>query len=182
MITQRFALVALLGALAGSPVAETPDASVPAQDPVIVTGIITDAGTGRPLNGVQVSVENQGIGALTNHLGVYVLNIRTAWAGREITVVAEMIGYEAARQILRLGLGTTTLNFALDASILALEELVVTGRVRRPGLFRNHRQRRRPPCRRSRTFGCHSSRPLPSQRSLPTRICRQRTLAPCRCC
>jgi TonB-linked SusC/RagA family outer membrane protein len=91
-----------------------------------VTGIVTEASTGKPLSGVQVYIEGTNYHNLTNAEGRYLLqNVRPG----SYAVVANIIGYAVERRDnLRVDGGQIAVqNFALRTSALSLQELVVTG-------------------------------------------------------
>jgi TonB-linked SusC/RagA family outer membrane protein len=90
-----------------------------------VRGTVTDAGTQRPLAGVQVSVPGTGRGALSNATGQYLIAGVPAGAH---TVRAQMIGYTMAEQRVTVAEGqSATADFQLTQSAIALDEIVVTG-------------------------------------------------------
>ncbi|NNM04330.1 MAG: carboxypeptidase-like regulatory domain-containing protein, partial [Gemmatimonadetes bacterium] len=90
-----------------------------------VAGTVTDARTGEPISGAQISVRDRGIGALSNAEGRYVLpNLP---AGRlEIRVL--YLGYSPQSQTVEVPEGeTTVINFAMTVQAIQMEELVATG-------------------------------------------------------
>ncbi|MGD2121079.1 MAG: von Willebrand factor type A domain-containing protein [Gemmatimonadota bacterium] len=93
---------------------------------VILTGKVTDRDSGNPIQGVQVSVENTGHGALTDSSGTYTLNLPDLWIGNQVTVVMHHVGYETAKKRVRLSAGSNTLDVRLAPSETALDNLVVT--------------------------------------------------------
>jgi TonB-linked SusC/RagA family outer membrane protein len=91
-----------------------------------VTGVVTEAATGKPLSGVQVYIEGTNYYNLTNAEGRYLLqNVRPG----TYAVIANIIGYAVDRRDnLRVDAGQVAVhNFSLRASALSLQELVVTG-------------------------------------------------------
>ncbi|MEN8145568.1 MAG: SusC/RagA family TonB-linked outer membrane protein [Gemmatimonadota bacterium] len=88
-----------------------------------VTGTVTDASTGAPVASPHVSVETTGIGTVGNSEGRFVL------AGvpddRDVTLVVDRIGYKDARVILPAG--ERAIQIQLEADLLQLEDLLVTG-------------------------------------------------------
>ena len=91
----------------------------------VVTGQVTDAATGRPLSGAQISIPGTGTGGLSAPDGRFrIANV----PARSVEVRAEMIGYATITQTLNVVAGQThTLDFALSQEALALDEIVVTG-------------------------------------------------------
>lgn len=90
-----------------------------------LTGRITDAQSGRPLQDAQVTVPGTGLGVLSNANGRYLLlNVP---AGQH-SVRMDLIGYETMTQSASISAGqTATLDFAMTQDVIDLEEIVVTG-------------------------------------------------------
>lgn len=97
-----------------------------------VTGRVVDQQTGRPLSGVAVTVSGTNRGGMTNAEGRYL--IVGVPAGQHELRVA-LIGYSSASATVTVTAGeTTTQDFALSVSAIALEGVVVnaaTGREQR---------------------------------------------------
>jgi len=90
-----------------------------------VTGQITDATSGAPLNGAQVSVESTTRGALTNASGRYLI---TGVPTGTYTVRVTYIGYRTVEQTVTVTAGASAVaDFALQISAVTLDEVVVTG-------------------------------------------------------
>ena len=90
-----------------------------------LTGRVTDAGSLRPLDGVVVSIEGTSFGVLTNASGGYVM---LSVAPGEYTVNATRVGYREGEQTVTVTADATAeLNFELNQTVIALDELVVTG-------------------------------------------------------
>ncbi|MEJ2502775.1 MAG: SusC/RagA family TonB-linked outer membrane protein, partial [Gemmatimonadota bacterium] len=110
------AFTLLLGATPGT---------LSAQEPGVIQGLVTDAQSGEPISGAQVSIRGTGTGTITNNDGRYLLS-RVPAGRAEIRV--EYIGYSAqARTIEVPAGGTATENFELGVTAIELEELVATG-------------------------------------------------------
>ncbi len=86
-----------------------------------VTGRVADA-AGAPITSASVVVQGTSIVAVTADDGRYTLNNVPTGAQ---TLVARRIGYRRTVQI--LAAGSTTADFTLEADLLHLEEVVVTG-------------------------------------------------------
>src|SRR5690606_9664717 len=89
-----------------------------------LAGIVTDAATGQPLAGVQVTVEGTGRSVLTQPNGRYFLiNIPAG----TYTVVAQLLGYATVRrENVQVSIDVTrTLDFQLTTQALAIEQVVV---------------------------------------------------------
>ncbi len=86
-----------------------------------VSGKVTDAGTGRSLPGANVFIEGTTLGAAADANGNYMIaNVPSG----NVTISASVIGYEKASQTINLT-GSTTINFALDASAIQMSALEV---------------------------------------------------------
>ena len=90
-----------------------------------LTGLVTDAGSGRPLSAAQVFIEGTGLGGLTNASGRYlIINVP---AGSH-TLRVELIGYTAASQEVTVADDqATTADFGLNEEVIDFDEIVVTG-------------------------------------------------------
>lgn len=90
-----------------------------------ITGIVTDAESGAPIEGVQVHVQGTGYGAVTGTSGRYF--IISVPPGR-VTVQARRVGYRTAEQVgvdVRID-ATREINFSLStaAGVLAAQRIV----------------------------------------------------------
>lgn len=88
-------------------------------------GIVTEAGTGRPLGSVQVSIPELRVGTLTNAQGRFTLS--NVPAG---TYAAQFlyVGYGPEERTVTVASGgSVALDVALTRRVLTLEEVVVTG-------------------------------------------------------
>jgi TonB-linked SusC/RagA family outer membrane protein len=111
------ALLALAGALLLLP------ATLQAQGRVI--GTVTEQGSMRPLDAVQVFIPGTSIGALTNSAGRFVLlNVPAG----ETVVQTQRVGYANASETVTVVDGeTVTVEFTLRTSAIELDQIVVTG-------------------------------------------------------
>jgi TonB-linked SusC/RagA family outer membrane protein len=90
-----------------------------------ITGRVVDAGTNRPLYGVQVFVPPTGIGNLTDSDGRFLL--QNVPAGT-VTVTAQLVGYRQGETSVEVRAGEiTTANIQLVETPIALDEIVITG-------------------------------------------------------
>lgn len=113
------ALAAVLAAWSGS--------AIPLSGQAVgtVRGAVTDATTQRPLAGAQVSVPGTGRRAVSTASGEYSLTGVPAGSQR---VRIDLIGFTPIERAITVAAGqATTLNFALGAAAVSLDELVVTG-------------------------------------------------------
>lgn len=98
-----------------------------AQERGTVAGTVTDQSTNAPLAGVQISITGTQLGTITNNDGRFVI-VNVPAGSREVR--ATSIGYSAGLETVDVRPGeTTTVNFTLPTSAVALEEIVVTGTV-----------------------------------------------------
>ena len=90
-----------------------------------VAGTVTNAQTGQPMSGAQVSIRGLQTGALTGEDGRY--SIRGVPAGTH-TLVVRLIGFgQRTRQIDVTSGQTTTADFQLREQAIEMEGIVVTG-------------------------------------------------------
>ena len=95
-----------------------------AQDGTIA-GMITDAKTGEPVPGVNVLIDELGVGGATDAEGLY--EITDVPAG-DYTLMASFVGYEDFEQAVSVSAGETVeVDIALQPSVAALQEVVVEG-------------------------------------------------------
>ena len=96
-----------------------------AQERGTITGTVTNAQSGAPLLGAQVSIRGTGLGVLTNEEGAFLLiNVPV---GR-VEVRVEYIGYSAEAQTVDVAAGQTiVLDFQMGITAIELEGLVATG-------------------------------------------------------
>ncbi|MDH5643880.1 MAG: SusC/RagA family TonB-linked outer membrane protein, partial [Gemmatimonadota bacterium] len=96
-----------------------------AQQTGTVTGVVTETGTGRPLQGVQVFVSGRGPTATTDAEGRFTLrNVPTG----QTQVRARLVGYTSQSATMAIVAGQSSeVNFEMRASVISLDEIVVTG-------------------------------------------------------
>jgi TonB-dependent starch-binding outer membrane protein SusC len=115
----------LLSLVAAAAVLGAASLPLAAQATGTIRGRVVEAGSLRPLNGVQVSVPGSARGALTNAAGDYLI---VGVPAGEQTVRAQMIGYRTAEQAVTVAAqAQARADFELGQSAVALDELVVTG-------------------------------------------------------
>ena len=117
-LRKSLVLVVLLAALgaAGSFLGAVPAA---AQDARTVSGTVTDAESGEPLPGVNVSVPETTTGAATNAQGRYRLRVPSS----ADSLLFSFVGYRPRRVAIA---GRTTIDVALRSQAIQAGELVVT--------------------------------------------------------
>lgn len=94
---------------------------VQAQQTREITGTVTSAATGQPLPDVSVGVIGAPVGARTNERGEYRLH---APAG-EVQVATRVLGYK--RQVARVPVTQSVVDFKLERDVLELEGVTITG-------------------------------------------------------
>lgn len=119
---KRTSVIVAIGLLfAAASFGVTPE--VFAQQGGTVSGRVTDARTGQPLQGARILLTGSSRIWTTDDEGRYsISNVRD---GR-VSVRAVMIGYESITQQFRVVNGVGTANFALAAAVISLDALVVT--------------------------------------------------------
>lgn len=102
-----------------------PGSRVAAQETGRIQGQIVDEDSGRPIPSAQVFVPGTSIGGLSNEAGRFLLlNVPAG----EVTIRAELIGYEAAEQTVTVRAAELTqVDLTLSITALAMDELIVTG-------------------------------------------------------
>ena len=85
-----------------------------------ISGKVTDASTGEPLPGVNISVEGTTIGVITDQAGAYSLELPSA----NVNLVFSFVGYYP--QTIELS-GQETLDVSLEQDIRQLDEVVIVG-------------------------------------------------------
>ncbi len=112
-------LVAVALAVVGLPTAAL------AQSGGTIGGQVVDEATNQPLSNVQIFIPGTSLGTLTNVQGRYtIVNVPAGTAELRAT----RLGYSSATQTVNVTAGSsTTVNFQLASSAVALDEIVVTG-------------------------------------------------------
>src|SRR5438874_6874925 len=114
----HFNVLAALGVLYGAP-------GLMAQRTAAVQGTITDAASGVPIADARVTVTGTQLQSSTNVLGSYRINGITPGS---VTLEIRRIGYKTLTAPVTLADGQElTSNYALNASVVQLEEIVITG-------------------------------------------------------
>jgi len=90
-----------------------------------IEGTIREAGTGRPLEGVQVGVTGANIGAATNGRGQYRI---TNVPARTVELRIRLVGFTPSNRTVVVTAGQIkTADFEISQSVLQLEAVVTTG-------------------------------------------------------
>jgi outer membrane receptor protein involved in Fe transport len=91
-----------------------------------ITGVVTQSGSGRPVSGARLTIDDASSGDTTGETGSYRLTLPP---GRPaVTIHAAKIGFiPASRRIDSSGSGTLTENFELTRRAFGLDAVVVTG-------------------------------------------------------
>ncbi|MDQ3520982.1 MAG: carboxypeptidase-like regulatory domain-containing protein, partial [Gemmatimonadota bacterium] len=119
LVRPAFAIVMLMAMWS------TSSTSVMAQATGTVRGTVTEANAQRALSGAAVSVAGTSRRVVTGASGEYTLPGVPAGSVR---IRVELVGYAPTERLVTVVAGqSATANFALGASAVALDELVVTG-------------------------------------------------------
>jgi TonB-dependent starch-binding outer membrane protein SusC len=124
MVASVVGRVALIGALAVAMLGSGSSA-LQAQETGTIRGTVVEAGSLRPLSGVQVFVVGTTRGSISDSRGRYQI-VGVPAGTREIR--ARMVGYAAAEQNVTVALGATVAaDFTMTQAAVELDEIVVTG-------------------------------------------------------
>ncbi len=119
-----YPLIGRLAGIAASAAALLAFTAAPALAQGTISGQVVDAGNLSPLQGVQVFVPGTDVGTLTDAQGGYTLEGVPAGQAQ---VRARLIGYQQTTRTVQVTSGETTeLDFQLQVSAVALQEVVVT--------------------------------------------------------
>jgi TonB-linked SusC/RagA family outer membrane protein len=113
----------LLTALAAVAAAAAPAAPLPAQAGGVISGVVIDARTQRPLAAAQVAVEGRTAGTTTNEAGQFRL---TNVPGTQVTIIVRRVGYRGITEP-NVAVGRTDLRLLMTEAPRLLEQMVVTG-------------------------------------------------------
>jgi TonB-linked SusC/RagA family outer membrane protein len=92
-----------------------------------ITGHVTGEG-GVPLPGATVSIAGMGVGSITRNDGLYTFTVpANRVTGQVVTLNARRVGYTPQNAQVTLAAGTITHDFAMTATALQLEQVIVTG-------------------------------------------------------
>jgi outer membrane cobalamin receptor len=92
----------------------------------VITGVVTDAKTGRPLRGVTVLLDDANRGVRTGDDGVFRL---AAVASGSHRVTARLLGYARESKVVTVAGEVNRIDLALSVSANRLDQVVVTGTV-----------------------------------------------------
>jgi len=93
--------------------------------PGTISGTVINSANRTPVPNAQVTVAGSTLGAVTSASGTYTI---TSVPAGTVTVRLRRIGFQHAEQVVTVAAnGTATADFTLTASVIALDELVVTG-------------------------------------------------------
>lgn len=91
---------------------------------VDISGLVTDAGTGEPLQGANVVIKGALAGAATDAQGRFNFNYDVVG---EITLTVRFMGYKTQEQTLSASDNLSNLQFPLELDVLKMDAVVVTG-------------------------------------------------------
>ncbi|HUF50783.1 MAG TPA: von Willebrand factor type A domain-containing protein [Longimicrobiales bacterium] len=117
----NLALLTLYAILAGTgPVLEAQNPRVE----IVVTGAVTNATTGAPLAGAQVSIPATSHGAMTDASGRYRLTAPDSLRGRTVRLLVQFLGYSSVGRDVVLHADSVHVDFALSQARWGLEAIV----------------------------------------------------------
>lgn len=94
----------------------------------VVRGTVTSADNRQPLEGVNIIVSGLNLSVLTSDRGTYTLTIPAARIpAAPVNITARAIGYKAVQRGTLIRAGEQVVDFALQADITRMEEIIVTG-------------------------------------------------------
>lgn len=85
-----------------------------------VSGLVTEKSTGRPLEGLNVTLKNENAGTTTNNAGRYLIKTNTP---QTAVLVFSFIGYKSIEEPIK---GRTTINIEMEDSSITMQSVVVT--------------------------------------------------------
>ncbi|MFN8574460.1 MAG: von Willebrand factor type A domain-containing protein [Gemmatimonadaceae bacterium] len=100
--------------------------STPFSSPVLY-GAVTAASTGAPVAGAQVAVLGLRVGAVTDSVGRWSMRLSDSLRRRTVTLDVRVLGYQRAKQSVRIDNDSVRVDIALTPAALSLEQVVVTG-------------------------------------------------------
>ena len=97
--------------------------SLQSQDVVsfVIEGQVTDKATGEPVENANIVIKDQGVGATTDELGIFTLNIKRL----PFTLVFSHVSYESLSRSFNYP-PIRMLNIQLKSSVVPLEEVVIS--------------------------------------------------------
>ncbi len=84
------------------------------------SGSVIEKGTGRPLEGVSITVKDEKTGSTTNSVGRYLIKVDNP---QKAILVFSLVGYKSIEETLK---GRTTLDISLEDSTVMMQSVVVT--------------------------------------------------------
>ena len=84
------------------------------------SGLVIEKGTGRPLEGVSITVKDEKTGTTTNSVGRYQIKVDNP---QKAILVFSLVGYKSIEEPLK---GRTALNISLEDSTVMMQSVVVT--------------------------------------------------------
>lgn len=124
LVAMPLAMLSLGATPSTAPHDPTAGASDTAQ--VVVVGHVIDAASSAPISSATVSLHGGNLGATTDGAGRYRLSLPATLRGKSVTMDARRIGYQPTQRTVRVDADSLTIDFALQAAALRLEEAVVT--------------------------------------------------------
>lgn len=95
------------------------------QSPITISGTITESGSGIPVAGASVFIENTSFGAVSDFDGNYSLNAQLE--NKDYTLIASYLGFTTQRITISITGDDLVKDIVLAEDLLSLDEVVVTG-------------------------------------------------------
>ncbi|NNG10003.1 MAG: TonB-dependent receptor plug domain-containing protein, partial [Arenibacter sp.] len=95
------------------------------QSPITISGTITESGSGMPVAGASVFIENTSFGAVSDFDGNYSLNAQLE--NKDYTLIASYLGFTTQRITISITGDDLEKDIVLAEDLLSLDEVVVTG-------------------------------------------------------
>ncbi|RTE53183.1 SusC/RagA family TonB-linked outer membrane protein [Arenibacter aquaticus] len=95
------------------------------QSPITISGTITESGSGIPVAGASVFIENTSFGAVSDFDGNYSLNAQLE--NKDYTLIASYLGFTTQRITINITGDDLVKDIVLAEDLLSLDEVVVTG-------------------------------------------------------
>lgn len=108
--------------------AALPSSLLAQQQPATISGRVTTAAGGGPVNAATVAIPSLNVGAITNAEGRYTFTVPAARVtGQTVAITARSVGYAPVTEQVTLQAGPITQDFVLTAGATQLSAVVVTG-------------------------------------------------------
>ena len=97
------------------------------QNRLVIDGRVTQAGTSTAIQAANVRINAVNLSVGTDADGRYRIALADSFRTKEVTVTVRAIGFKPLSRVIRLERDLTTVDFALDADVNRLQEVIITG-------------------------------------------------------